>query len=83
MNELMHRKTVTPDEFDNDDMLLNVANGYVDLTSRELYKHDINRMFSQIANTDYSEKMQPSVWLDFLNDIFAGDKEVIRYIQKH
>lgn len=82
MNELMHRKTVTPDEFDNDDMLLNVANGYVDLTSRELYKHDINRMFSQIANTDYSEKMQPSVWLDFLNDIFAGDKEVIRYIQK-
>lgn len=82
MNELMHRKTVTPDEFDKDDMLLNVANGYVDLTSRELYKHDINKMFSQIANTDYSEKMQPAVWLDFLNDIFAGDKAVIRYIQK-
>lgn len=82
MNELMHRKTVTPDEFDKDDMLLNVTNGYIDLTSRELYKHDINRMFSQIANTDYSEKMQPAVWLDFLNDIFAGDKAVIRYIQK-
>lgn len=82
MNELMHRKTVTPDEFDKDDMLLNVANGYIDLTSRELYKHDIYRMFSQIANTDYSEKMQPAVWLDFLNDIFAGDKAVIRYIQK-
>ncbi|MDO0983695.1 phage/plasmid primase, P4 family [Staphylococcus hominis] len=82
MNELMHRKTVTPDEFDKDDMLLNVANGYVDLTSRELYKHDINKMFSQIANTDYSEKMQPAVWLDFLNDIFAGNKAVIRYIQK-
>lgn len=82
MNELMHRKTVTPDEFDKDDMLLNVANGYIDLTSRELYKHDINRMFSQIANTDYSEKMQPAVWLDFLNDIFAGDQKVIRYIQK-
>lgn len=82
MNELMHRKTVTPDEFDKDDMLLNVANGYIDLTSRELYKHDINRMFSQIANTDYSEKMQPAVWLDFLNDIFARDKAVIRYIQK-
>lgn len=82
MNELMHRKTVTPDDFDKDDMLLNVANGYIDLTSRELYKHDINRMFSQIANTDYSEKMQPAVWLDFLNDIFAGDKAVIRYIQK-
>lgn len=82
MNELMHRKTVTPDEFDKDDMLLNVANGYIDLTSRELYKHDINKMFSQIANTDYSEKMQPAVWLDFLNDIFAGNKAVIRYIQK-
>ena len=82
MNELMHRRPATPDEFDKDDMLLNVANGYIDLTSRELYKHDINKMFSQITNTDYTEKMQPAVWLDFLNDIFAGDQEVIRYIQK-
>ncbi|WP_241954526.1 phage/plasmid primase, P4 family [Staphylococcus agnetis] len=82
MNELMHRQPVTPDNFDKDNMLLNVANGYIDLTSRELYPHDIDKMFSQIANTDYSEKMQPAVWLDFLNDIFDGNKEVIRYIQK-
>lgn len=81
-NELMHRQPVTPDDFDKDNMLLNVANGYIDLTSRELYPHDITQMFSQIANTDYSEKMQPAVWLDFLNDIFDGNKEVIRYIQK-
>ncbi|MCO4357289.1 phage/plasmid primase, P4 family [Staphylococcus agnetis] len=82
MNELMHRQPVTPDDFDKDNMLLNVANGYIDLTSRELYPHDIDKKFSQIANTDYSEKMQPAVWLDFLNDIFDGNKEVIRYIQK-
>lgn len=82
MNELMHRRPATPDDFDRDDMLINVANGYIDLTSRELYKHDINKMFSQITNTDYTEKMQPAVWLDFLNDIFAGDQKVIRYIQK-
>lgn len=82
MNELMHRRPATPDDFDRDDMLINVANGYIDLTSRELYKHDINKIFSQITNTDYTEKMQPAVWLDFLNDIFAGDQEVIRYIQK-
>ncbi|WMM09730.1 phage/plasmid primase, P4 family [Staphylococcus simulans] len=81
-NELMHRKPITPDQFDVDDMLLNVANGYVDLTSRELHPHDRGKMFSQIANTDYSEKMQPSVWLDFFNDIFDGNEEVIRYIQK-
>lgn len=81
-NELMHRKPITPDQFDVDDMLLNVANGYVDLTSRELFPHNRDKMFSQIANTDYSEKMQPSVWIDFLNDIFDGNEEVIRYIQK-
>ena len=46
MNELMHRRPATPDDFDRDDMLINVANGYIDLTSRELYKHDINKMFS-------------------------------------
>lgn len=81
-NELMHRRPVTPDDFDKDNMLLNVENGYLDLVSRDLYPHDINKMFSQQANTDYSDKMQPSIWMDFLNDIFDGDKEVIRYIQK-
>lgn len=82
MNELMHRRPVTPDDFDKDNMLLNVENGYIDLVSRELLPHDIDKMFSQKANTDYSDKMQPAVWMDFLNDIFNGDKEVIRYIQK-
>lgn len=81
-DEIKHRKPVRPDEFDQDDMLLNVANGYLDLPSRTLYDHDISKLFSLQSYTDYTEKMQPTIWLEFLNDIFDGDQAVIHYLQK-
>lgn len=81
-DEIKHRKPVKPDEFDQDDMLLNVANGYLDLPSRTLHDHDINKLFSLQSYTDYTEKMQPTIWLEFLNDIFDGDESVIHYLQK-
>lgn len=82
VDELKHRRPIQQDEFDKDDMLLNILDGYLNLTSGEHKKHDIKKMFSLQANTEYSEKMEPTVWLSFLDDIFAGDKDVIKFIQK-
>lgn len=82
LEEVKHLLAVSTDEFDKDDMLLNTATGYLDLTSGELYPHDKDRMFSHITSSEYTSKFTPDTWLDFLDDIFAGDKEVIRYIQK-
>lgn len=79
---IKHQISVAPGEFDPDDMSLNVANGYVDLTSGELLPHDRNKMFSKQANAEYSDKMQPDAWMKFLSDIFDGDQQVIRYMQK-
>lgn len=81
-DELKHHVAVLPEDFDNDDMLLNVSNGYLDLASGELRPHDKEKMFAKQANSEYSEKMTPDVWIDFLNDIFDGDKDVIHYLQK-
>lgn len=81
-DEIKHRKPVKTDEFDQHDMLLNVANGYIDLPARKLHDHDIEKLFSLQSYTDYTEKMQPTIWLEFLNDIFDGDQEVINYLQK-
>ena len=82
LEEVKHLLAVSTDEFDKDDMLLNTATGYLDLTSGEIYPHDKDRMFSHITSSEYTSKFTPDTWLDFLEDIFAGDKEVIRYIQK-
>lgn len=82
VDELKHRISVMPSEFDVDDMLLNAENGYVELSSGELKPHDIKKMFSRKANFDYSDKMDAPTWMMFLEDIFNNNKEVIRYIQK-
>lgn len=82
VDEIKHRVSVMPEEFDKDDMLLNTTNGYLDLSSGELFPHDKKLMFSKQTSVEYSEKMTPDVWIDFLNDIFDYDQELITYLQK-
>lgn len=82
VDELKHRVSVMPDEFDTDDMLLNADNGYLDLASGELHPHDINKMFSRKTSFEYTDRMDLPTWEKFLDDIFNGDKELIKYIQK-
>lgn len=81
-DELKHRVSVIPSEFDSNDMLLNSENGYIDLSSGELLNHDINKMFSRKTGFEYTDKADAPVWLSFLDDIFNSDQEVIKYIQK-
>lgn len=81
-DELKHRVSVLPSDFDANDMLLNVENGYIDLASGELLPHDITKMFSRKANYEYTDKADAPTWHSFLEDIFNNDYEIIRYMQK-
>ena len=80
--EFKHRVPVQPSEFDRDKTLLNVANGYIDLSSGELHDHDKSKMFSKEANVEYSENAPCEEWQKFLKQIFDGDDELIEYIQR-
>jgi len=82
LNEVQHRVPVLHGEFDQDKTLLNTANGYVDLSSGILYDHDINKMFSQQADVDYTDNIDCPEWSEFLDQIFDNDQELIHYIQK-
>lgn len=82
VDELKHRRPIEQTDFDKDDMLINLLDGYINLTSGEHHEHDISKMFSLQAKSDYSDKMEPVIWKQFLEDIFDGDTEVIRFIQK-
>jgi len=81
-DELKHHIPISPDEFDPHDMLLNTQNGYLDLTSGEQHKADRKKMFSMVTDSEMTENQQPDVWLDFLNDIFNYDQEVINFVQR-
>lgn len=81
-DELKHHIPISPDEFNPDDMLLNTQNGYVSLATGEQFNPDKNKMFSMIADTELTETQSPDAWIDFLNDIFNYDQEVISFVQR-
>lgn len=82
LNEVQHRVPVLHGEFDKDMTLLNAVNGYVDLSSGILKDHNIAKKFSQQTSVEYTDKIDCPEWDEFLNQIFAGDQELIHYIQK-
>lgn len=81
MDELKHRIPVQPNEFDKDKTLLNVSNGYIDLSSGELMDHDIEKMFSKHATAEYSDTASAEEWEKFLSQIFNHDQDLIDYVQ--
>ncbi|WP_282801235.1 phage/plasmid primase, P4 family [Secundilactobacillus kimchicus] len=82
IDEIKHRVPVLHGEFDSDKTLLNVANGYVDLSSGILKDHDIKKMFSRQASVEYTETIDAPEWTQFLDQIFNSDRELIEYVQK-
>ena len=69
-------------DFDNLDFMLNAQNGVIDLTNGKLIEHDKSYMMSNYINVPISKNKEPKQWLKFLDEIFLGDKNVIRFIQK-
>lgn len=82
IDEIKHRVPVLHGEFDSDKTLLNVANGYVDLTSGILHEHDISKMFSRQTRIEYTDTIDAPEWEQFLNQIFDSNRELIDYVQK-
>lgn len=72
-----------PEDFDAYNDYLNCQNGIVNLRNGELMPHDANFMMSKICNSDYdSSGKKPEKWLQFLDDITNGNKELQEYIQR-
>lgn len=83
VKELEHRVPILPKNMDTDKMSVNCKNGIIDLRTGKLMPHDINKFMTKMLNVQLPEKPEtPKLWLNFLGDIFGGDRELIRYIQK-
>lgn len=80
--ESQHIRPTRTLDFDKDINTLCVLNGLLKLTTGELVGHDRDAMVSKICNVEYTEKMDHPLWDKFLDEIFDGDQELIRYIQK-
>ncbi|HEX9971283.1 MAG TPA: phage/plasmid primase, P4 family [bacterium] len=74
---------VIADMFDKRDTLLNCRNGTYDLEHSDFYPHRKDELHTKQINAEYKPEAEPpKLWLDFLNEIFKSDKDLILYIQK-
>lgn len=80
-SELKRYLVCSEETFDNSDMLLNLQNGAVELTSGELVTSEAGDFHSKVSNSEYSDNFDCPVWKKFLDDVLP-DKETQRYVQK-
>jgi P4 family phage/plasmid primase-like protien len=73
---------ILPDEFDKDKMLFNVQNGTIDLTTGILKPHTKTDMMTKISPVIYEKNTGCPIWTAFLDKIFAGNTEIIEYLQR-
>lgn len=74
--------TISAEQLDKNEWIVNCTNGVVDLLSGSLLKHDKHRLLSKNTDVAYDEGADCPRWKQFLSEIFNGDDELIRYIQK-
>lgn len=70
------------EKFDADPLLLNVANGIVDLKLGKLVLHDRSARMTKIAYVQYDAAAKCVEWEKFLVRVLSGDEAVISFLQR-
>lgn len=73
--------TTTPD-FDHDSMLLTVGNGTLNLKSGRLREARPEDLITRATPIDFDSSAECPRWQKFLEEVFAGDRELIDFIQR-
>jgi putative DNA primase/helicase len=71
-----------PDELDASPLLLNAENGVLHLESGDLLAHDRALLLTKLAPAEYDPSAEAPRWQAFLERIFAGDRDLIGFIQR-
>lgn len=82
IKDLMPLVPAEREEFDRHKFLFNVENGIINLRNAKLQQHDREFKLSKITNVIFDEKAECPTWINFLNQIFKNDAELIDYMQR-
>ncbi|RFT91680.1 phage/plasmid primase, P4 family [Staphylococcus haemolyticus] len=82
MKECEHLLPVTNETFDNDFNLFNTQNGFINLKQGVINDHEKQNYFTKISNVEFTDKADCPKWEEFLNDIFLGNQELVRFVQR-
>lgn len=73
---------ILPEDFDKDKMLFNAQNGTIDLRTGELKPHTKDSLITKISPVVFDKKAKCPIFDAFLDKIFQGNKNIIKYIQR-
>lgn len=75
---------VAVEQLDADPYLFNCINGTIDLRTGELQKHRREDFLTKLCPLKYPTQpgIDPDLWLDFLDRIFASNAKLIRFVQQ-
>lgn len=73
---------VTPDQLDADPWMLGVRNGVLDLRTGELLANAPELLVTRVAGCEFRPDAACPRWLQFLDEIFAGNTDMIAYVQR-
>lgn len=70
------------EDFDLNPWLLNVGNGILDLQTGKLSTHEPKAHITKIAGADYDPGATCPTWERFLDRIFSGNQDLVKFIQR-
>ncbi|MCM1236026.1 MAG: phage/plasmid primase, P4 family, partial [Ruminococcus flavefaciens] len=83
IREFQHLVPISPSELDTNKTLVNCPDSVINLENGEISRHSPDFYMTKMLGTSMPESpKKPEKWLNFLADIFNGDDELIRYVQK-
>lgn len=69
-------------KFDSDPMKFNLANGIYDLNDNVLEEHSHKHLCLKQSKVAFEKGTTAEHWIDFVNTIFNGDQELIRFVRQ-
>lgn len=77
-----HRVSVNSSDFDNNQWIINVQNGVIDLRSGELREHTRDLLSTKIAGTSFHPDAICPNWMKFLEFAMNGDWSMVNMLQR-
>lgn len=73
---------ITPGQLDQDEWLLNLENGTLNLRTGKLRPHNRQDLMSKLAPVSYDPEAKCPTWMDFLNYVMGGNQGLIDFLQE-